>query len=228
MINLIDYKEYTGIENMQIDYTLLENSIKTKDETPILRFYGWKPKCVSIGRNQNINSINEDFCKTNNIDIVRRVTGGRGLLHDDELTYSFICPQAFLTDGNYIKSSYKEISAALILGFKKLDINLNFGNDNKINTKYNYCMSLSTGADINYNNKKIIGSAQFRSQGYILQHGSILFSYNSSLLKSIFNEEIIPETICCINEINDKITRIDMVQALKSGFKEYFKTVYRR
>ncbi len=222
MIKIIEYKEYNGAENMRIDYELLESSIKTGDKTPILRLYGWSPKCVSLGRNQNIKTVNEAFCSENKIDIVRRITGGRGLLHDDELTYSFICPAAILKDGNFIKSSYKEISSAIILGFKSLGINLDFGSENKVNTKYNYCMSLSTGADINYQNKKIIGSAQFRSQGYILQHGSILFTYNPKLLKNIFNEEINTEQITCIQEINGSITRKDIEQALKTGFINYY------
>ncbi len=227
MINLIDYKEYNGAENMRIDYELLETCIKNNEKTPILRFYGWSPKCVSLGRNQNIKTINEQYCIENKIDIVRRITGGRGLLHDDELTYSFICPFGFLENGNYIKSSYKEISSAIIIGFKKLGITMEFGSENIINTKYNYCMSLSTGADLNYKNKKIIGSAQFRSQDYILQHGSILLSYNENLIKNIFNEEINKTQITCINEINSAITRKDIAEALKFGFKEYFKTAFR-
>ena len=95
MAILIDYQEYNGADNMRIDSELLENAVKTQSQEPILRFYGWVPACVSLGRNQTDEHINKIYCKQNNIDIVRRVTGGRGLLHDDEVTYSFVCPKKF-------------------------------------------------------------------------------------------------------------------------------------
>lgn len=227
MAILIDYKEYTGEENMKIDSQLMEESINTNRKEPVLRFYGWKPACVSFGRNQLITNIDLDFCKQNNIDVVRRVTGGRGLLHDDELTYSFICPVDFLNDGKSIIKSYKEISSAIIESFKHLDIELDFGGKKKINTSFDYCMSLSTGADLCYQDKKIIGSAQYRSQNYILQHGAILFTYNKDLIEKIFNEKTNENTILGLKRINPKLQRLDVVQAMKEGFKDYFGFSYK-
>ena len=84
-------------------------------------------------------------------------------------------------------------------------------------------MSISTGADLCYGDKKLIGSAQYRSQGYLLQHGSVLFSYNEELIDKIFNEKMDPNTITCINEINPKLTREDVANAMTEGFKKYFK-----
>ena len=83
-------------------------------------------------------------------------------------------------------------------------------------------MSLSTGADLNYNGRKLIGSAQYRTQGCILQHGSVLFSYNKELLEKIFNEKVNTETLTCINEINENITIKEAAEAVKKGFKELF------
>ncbi len=224
---LINYKNYSGSENMGIDSKLLENAILQNQKEPVLRFYGWEPKCVSLGRNQASSNINHDFCKKNKIDIVRRITGGRGLLHDNELTYSFICPINFLTNGSSVIASYKEISSALIAGFKYLDIELSIGGKTKINTDFEYCMSLSTGADLNYNNKKLIGSAQYRNQNYILQHGSILFGYDKYLLENIFREEINTSSLTCIQEINSEISRVQAEEAIIKGFKEYFNIPFR-
>ena len=172
MAILIDYKEYNGADNMRIDSELLEDAVKTQSTEPILRFYGWIPACVSLGRNQTEEHINIDYCKQNNIDIVRRVTGGRGLLHDDEVTYSFVCPTSFLDGGESIIKSYKEISSALMEGLKSLGIEAELGNKKQRSAAFDYCMSLSTGADLCHNGQKIIGSAQYIHQNYILHNQS--------------------------------------------------------
>lgn len=223
-MKIINYKENDGKYNMDYDLYLINQSIENNIKEPILRFYGWSPACVSIGRNQSEKNINIDFCHKNNIDIVRRVTGGRGLLHDNEVTYSFICPCNFLKSGQSIILSYKEISSAIIKGFKYLDIELEIGNKKQVKTANDYCMLLNTGADISYKGKKLIGSAQYRSQNYILQHGSILFGYDKNLIENIFQEKIENENITCIEEINKNLTKKDIVEALKKGFTEAFTT----
>lgn len=222
MAKLIEYKVNTGKYNMDFDSFLLEEAIKNEEKEPIIRFYGWSPACVSLGRNQSFDHINVEYCKTNNIDIVKRVTGGRGLLHDDEVTYSFICPCDYLIGGESIIKSYKEISSAIIEGFKNIDINLELGGKKKVEASHDYCMLLSTGADLAYNGIKLIGSAQYRKQGYILQHGSILFSYKKEVIEKIFNEETKENSITCIEEINQNITRLDVINAMTKGFKDYF------
>lgn len=221
-----EYKVYNGADNMRIDSELLEEAISGEYKEPIIRFYGWEPACVSFGRNQKEENIDTEFCSKNNIETVRRVTGGRGLLHDDEVTYSFVCPCNYLEGGESIIKSYKEISSAIILGFKSIGIELELGGKKKVNTSFDYCMSLSTGADLTYKDKKLIGSAQFRKQNYLLQHGSILFSYKKQVIDSIFKEDTDVSTITCINEINPALTRKDIVEAMKLGFKEYFNLLY--
>ena len=188
-MKFIPSKIYTGKENMQMDSDLLNNSIATKSQEPIFRLYGWSPKCISLGRNQLDNFLDYDFLKSENIDVVRRITGGRALLHDMEITYSFICPVSYLKNGESVTKSYIEISQILIDFFKRFNIELDFGTSNPINTKFNYCMLVSTGADLCYKGKKLIGSAQCRKQGYILQHGSILYDYDVDLLTKIFGEK---------------------------------------
>lgn len=226
MAKLVEYKEHTGEINMAIDAELLDSAIQNNEKEPIIRFYAWKPKCVSLGRNQKPDHINIEYCKENNIDIVQRITGGRGLLHDDEVTYSFICPTEFLSTGDSVIASYKEISGAIIEGFKNLDIELEFGGKKKISTSFEYCMSLSTGADLCYRDKKLIGSAQFRKQNYILQHGSILFDYDTQTIENIFKEKTDPNSITYINRINNNLKREDIIDSMKKGFCDYFSINY--
>ena len=201
---------------MQIDSDLLEYAIKNKLKEPIFRLYGWSPACVSLGRNQKSDFLDLDFLKQNNIDYVRRLTGGRALLHDNEITYSYICPVSFLENGENVVNSYKEISKILIDAFKKLDIELDFGGTKKVNGHKDYCMLVSTGADLCYKNRKLIGSAQLRKEGYIMQHGSILYDYDKELLEKIFKEEVDTSSIISIKEINSQITKNDIIKILRN------------
>ncbi len=214
-MEFIPYEVKTGQENMQIDSDLLEYAIKNRLKEPIFRLYGWSPACVSLGRNQKSDFLDLDFLKQNNIDYVRRLTGGRALLHDNEITYSYICPVSFLENGENVVNSYKEISKILIDAFKKLDIELDFGGIKKARGHLDYCMLISTGADLCYQNRKLIGSAQFRKEGYILQHGSILYDYDKELLEKIFKEEVDTSSIISIKEINPKITKNDIIEMLR-------------
>ena len=215
-MEFIPYEVKTGYENMQIDSDLLEYAIKNKLKEPIFRLYGWSPACVSLGRNQKSDFLDLDFLKQNNIDYVRRLTGGRALLHDNEITYSYICPASFLENGENVVNSYKEISKILIDAFKKLDIELDFGGTKKVNGHKDYCMLVSTGADLCYKNRKLIGSAQLRKEGYIMQHGSILYDYDKEFLEKIFKEEVDTSSIISIKEINSQITKNDIIEILRN------------
>ncbi|MBD8964915.1 lipoate--protein ligase family protein [bacterium] len=210
----INYQVLTGQENMRIDSDLLDSAIENKLDYPIFRLYAWKPACVSLGRNQKDDFLDRSFLKENNIDVVRRLTGGRALLHADEITYSFICPTLYLKNGEHVVSSYKEISRILIDKFKTIGIDLDFGSNKPIKTGFDYCMLISTGADLCYHGKKLIGSAQCRKQGYILQHGSILYDYDKALLEKIFKEPVSTDEITSIKEINPKLTKEKIIDIL--------------
>lgn len=210
----ISYQVLTGQENMRIDSDLLDSAIENKLDYPIFRLYAWKPACVSLGRNQKDDFLDRSFLKENNIDVVRRLTGGRALLHADEITYSFICPTLYLKNGEHVVSSYKEISRILIGKFKTIGIDLDFGSNKPIKTGFDYCMLISTGADLCYHGKKLIGSAQCRKQGYILQHGSILYDYDKALLEKIFKEPVSTDEITSIKEINPKLTKEKIIDIL--------------
>lgn len=210
----INYQVLTGQENMRIDSDLLDSAIENKLDYPIFRLYAWKPACVSLGRNQKDDFLDRSFLKENNIDVVRRLTGGRALLHADEITYSFICPTLYLKNGEHVVSSYKEISRILIGKFKTIGIDLDFGSNKPIKTGFDYCMLISTGADLCYHGKKLIGSAQCRKQGYILQHGSILYDYDKALLEKIFKEPVSTDEITSIKEINSKLTKEKIIDIL--------------
>lgn len=213
----IEFKTNTGSKNMQIDNDLLDEAIKNQISEPIFRLYEWAPTCVSLGRNQSEDFLNMPLLKSKSIDVVKRLTGGRALLHDKEVTYSYICPVASLENGLSVMNSYKEISKYLINGFSQLGIELDFG-EKKPHTKFDYCMSISTGADLSFKGKKLIGSAQCRKEGYILQHGSILFDYDKELIENLFGEKIDENYLTSLNKIDPLISREDVKCALEKAF----------
>ena len=194
----------SGSLNMEIDAQMLENAVANYEKNILFRLYGWSPKCISLGRNQK-----DDFL-TGEIDAVRRLTGGRALLHDDEITYCCVAPADAIPNGQSVVDSYKYISGILIDFFKTLGVELDFGENKRFSTHYDYCMLLSTGADVCYKGQKIIGSAQCRKNGYILQHGSILFGYDKSLLENLFHEEV--KGIITVNEILPTLTKEELVK----------------
>lgn len=213
-MKFIPYEVNTGSKNMQLDSQLLDFAIAKKLKEPILRLYGWSPACVSLGRNQKDDFIDYALLHKKEIDAIRRITGGRAIFHDDEITYSYITPAEILPHGENVNSSYKDISQILIDRFSKLGIELEFGGTKKSVHNVDYCMLVSTGADLCYKGKKLIGSAQFRKGGYILQHGSILYDYNKELLNEIFHEDINTDCITSIKEINPEISREDIINLL--------------
>ena len=211
-MKLIRYSEHTGKENMQIDSDILEEAIESNTQEPVFRLYGWKPKCVSLGRNQK-----DDFL-TGEIDSVRRLTGGRALLHDNEITYSYVSPISIIPNGESVVESYKYISGILINFFKTLGIELDFGKNKRVSTHFDYCMLVSTGADVCYQGKKLIGSAQCRKQGYILQHGSILYDYDKELLEKLFKEKV--SGITCVKDLLPNTSKKDFIKFLENYLEQ--------
>ena len=221
----VKFGTYTGAENMQIDSDLLDEAIEKQLQEPIFRLYAWEPRCISLGRNQK-----DKFLEANGVkeDVVRRLTGGRALLHDNEITYSYVTPVSAIPDGETISASYKYISGILIDFFKTLGIELDFGGGTqkfpmgqvKGSMKFDYCMLISTGADVCYQGRKIIGSAQYRKQGYILQHGGILFGYDKELLESLFQEEVTKDSIVTVSEILPEMTKEEFVRRFEEFIQQ--------
>lgn len=220
MAEFVPYEVNTGFFNMEKDAGILESAIDRGLKTPVLRFYGWEPACVSLGRNQSDGDVDLKFLAENNIDYVRRLTGGRALLHADELTYSFVSSVEYLGNQS-VMLSYKEISGALMLGLKKFGVDVDFA-ENKPAAALGYCMSISSGADLSLNGKKLVGSAQFRRSGYLLQHGSILFSYDKEKIEKIFKEPFDDNKITCLRKICPEISLESLCDSLKFGFESYF------
>ncbi len=208
---------------MAIDEALLDSYIE--NNTPsVLRLYTWQNPTLSIGRNQKIEEINIFKCQEMNIDVVRRPTGGKAVLHQGEITYSIISGKKDDMP-NEIFGSYLEISKALIYSLKKLKGSLDFSIGDEPSSKYfdnTFCFASSTISDLNYLGKKFVGSAQLRRNDSFLQHGSILINQDYTNLKEIFNNQI--TDLVNLDDILGFNTSYQMIKnCILEGFKEFFK-----
>lgn len=181
----------SGIYNMHFDEKralLLEDG----QTLPMLRFYGWQPLTVSLGANQKESDFDYAKLKEYGFDLVRRPTGGRAVLHANELTYSFVCkikPELKPQD------VYREIHIFLVKGLRKLGVNdLSFEKSQpdfkdfyKRETASISCFASSARYEIEWHGKKIVGSAQRVIGNTLLQHGSILLGKGYELLAEVAN-----------------------------------------
>ncbi len=165
-----------GAWNMAVDAAILENVIAGQSQST-LRLYDWNPACLSLGFAQLYADVDEEALAAHGWHVVRRPTGGRAILHTDELTYSVIGPsdEPRLVGG--VLESYKRLSeglmrSLLLLGLPVERQPMRQGNgfgalDNPV------CFEVPSDYEITLKGKKIIGSAQARKKGGVLQHGSL-------------------------------------------------------
>ena len=234
---IIDSGESNGTYNMAFDEFLGKNVKKR----PILRFYRWKPYCLSLGYAQKNGIFDYNRLRENNIDIVKRPTGGRAVLHADEVTYSVIISDCHPLFYLSITELYKSISYALQKGLEYLGIN-SLIEKNKTEIKRSekfspYCFSSIARYELKYNGRKIIGSAQKRYKNSVLQHGSIpLRDYPFNLGNFIYDnfkeekkESILKDRCCSISTLlNKDVSYKEVVDNIKKGFEDTFKIVFQR
>jgi lipoate-protein ligase A len=170
----------TGAENMKYDGQLAQ-SLLASDHPFVVRVYGWKPPAISLGWHQNIEEIDLELCAQAGIDVVRRPTGGRAILHSDEVTYSV----AMVASQKSVLSVYQQISEALVQGLRELGAEVALEKSQPhFPSLYRSpsavaCFASVARYEIHIGGRKLVGSAQRRfarpdGQEVVLQHGSIL------------------------------------------------------
>lgn len=220
--------------NMAIDEAVFVG-VSEGRSFPTIRFYDWEPPTVSCGYNQEIaKEIDFNALEKFGFGFIRRPTGGRIVLHNQEVTYSVISPISERLSGN-VSESYSEISKALAEGLRMLGVNVEFekGSLSSFHQRQtaNPCFTSSSRFELNYQNKKIVGSAQVRKDNFLLQHGSILLNYNQSKMAYILPKfddkqkeylaEYLTRKTISINEILEApVSFNEAVKAFISGFQK--------
>lgn len=176
----------TASRNMALDEFMLQYA--AKKHRPILRFYRWQPAALSIGYFQKFGQeVNEDACQTAGIHWVRRPTGGRAVLHQHELTYAVAIPLGYPGLPQGITETYRWLSEALVHGLKAIGVPAEMAvpQTKEGRGQTAACFDSPSRYEITANGRKIVGSAQVRRDGVLLQHGSILERFDLNLLLEV-------------------------------------------
>ncbi|MCL0042309.1 lipoate--protein ligase family protein [Thermodesulfovibrionales bacterium] len=223
---LIDSGLGDAAYNMAMDEAIAIN-VRKRKSPPTLRLYGWRVLSVSIGSFQKITDINIEHCRSNNIPVVRRPTGGRGILHGDELTYSFSSRKEGLFSGG-LMDTYRQIGIALKSGLEiigvaaAIEIERKSGRDLM---RSPLCIKSRSYGEISFSNQKLIGSAQRRWEDGFLQQGSIPYSIDSEKLTAIFrlqNAEAEKTKVGGLRKLLPGFKFEEFKQSLKLSFEETF------
>lgn len=158
-----------GPLNMAVDEALL----MLLGGQPVLRLYAWQPGCLSLGYGQRAGDVDAEQARAAGYDLVRRPTGGRAILHADELTYSVVLPADHAIAAGGILPSYQRISSALLAGLQRLGLVLQADEQASRTACGPVCFEVASHYEITAQGRKLVGSAQVRRSGGILQHGSI-------------------------------------------------------
>ena len=171
---LIKNKPADGAWNMAVDEAILEG-VSSKEAIPTLRLYAWQPACLSLGYSQSIQDVDLPQLQARGWGIVRRLTGGRAILHADELTYALIAPMDEPLVAGSLLESYNRIAGGLLKALEILglpvEINAHTPGLNT-NSSGPVCFEMPSAYEITFEGKKLIGSAQARRKQGVLQHGS--------------------------------------------------------
>ena len=171
---LLNTDQHDGATNMAIDEAI-SRAVVAGLVPPTLRFFGWQPACLSLGQAQPGSDVDREAFRLNGVDVVRRPTGGRAILHIDELTYSVIAPDNEIRVAGTIVESYKRLSEGLLNGLKLMGVPTQQADrvDGHDAEQGPVCFEVPSNYEIVFDDKKLVGSAQMRKAGVVLQHGTI-------------------------------------------------------
>lgn len=235
---------------MALDEALLLSVIE--GAAPVVRFYSWEPPTLSLGVNQSIREVDREECARRGFGLVRRPTGGRAVLHQHELTYSVAARVNDPRVSGGVIESYRKISAALLAGLRRLGVQVEAAEpdpwlyremararreserDPATAAELEHgavCFNTASSYELGVGGKKLVGSAQSRRGGVLLQHGSILLDVDWDAWASVFayasdrgRERVrasLPNRMTSLrHELGREVTPDEVRDALVSAFEE--------
>jgi len=221
-----------GAWNMAMDEALLESS-SNGDSPPTLRLYAWSPPCLSMGSAQPSSQIDLHLLQDLGWDIVRRPSGGRAILHTDELTYSVTAPLDHPHVAGGVLESYKKFSQGLVQALTLLGVKIEIQPEVKLThseREQPICFEIPSSYEITAGGKKLIGSAQLRRAGAVLQHGSLPLSgdiaricqglsFPDNALRQAAAERLRIRATTIEQLLNQPVTWDEAVHAVTAGFQ---------
>ena len=233
---LIDDCPAVGAYNMALDEAILD-AVSSRRVEPTLRLYAWNPPCLSLGYGQKSSDL--DFARAESLgwDVVRRPTGGRAILHTDELTYSLTLPADDDLASGTVVDSYRRISAALVSGLSNLGLASQADRRAERSVSGAVCFETPSHYEITVEGRKLVGSAQLRRHAGILQHGSLPLSGDLSRIcdalvypddpsRASAKSHVHARAITLSEALNRPISWRILADALILGFSEAFAVTF--
>jgi len=178
---ILPFERAAAAENMAIDEAVFRKNIRG-ESPPTLRFYGWRSPALSIGYFQDYRKeVDDEACRKFGVEVVRRPTGGKAVLHERELTYAVVAGADTGLFPPDILKTYLVIGRCLAEGLAGVGIRAEMKEDGRRppdGTLQSACFSFPSRYELLVGDRKICGSAQMRSQGAFLQHGSLLTAFD--------------------------------------------------
>ncbi len=223
-----------GAENMAVDESLLM-SHASGDSPPVLRLYGWDPPALTIGYFQShAGQVDEDGCRRHGFDWVRRPTGGRAVLHQHELTYAVVVSQGLLKGS--VLQTYQVLSMSLLSGLRCLGVDAELTEVRRVTRRERQlssaaCFDSATPHELAVDGRKVVGSAQVRQRGVLLQHGSVPLELDRAAVVDCLNLgsdavrgrvlRTLESKAAGLNEVSSEpIDYCSLARALQTGFEE--------
>ncbi|MCP3140824.1 lipoate--protein ligase family protein [Pyxidicoccus xibeiensis] len=217
-------EESPGAWQMALDEALLEDACARADFVPTLRLYVFTPGCLSLGRTQSYGSVDAAAAKEHGLELVRRVTGGSGVLHHGELTYSFVARVGEpFTDS--IEQNYTLLSEAIAAGLaSRFGVHADLEPSRpERNPATGACFLTPALKELKVHGRKLVGSAQRRQRGAFMQHGALPLVTDYALHARLFGLE--PERLrAAMVDLKEaagrEVSHAETAEALKQGFTQ--------
>lgn len=217
--------------NMAVDEALLEACAAGEPGFPCLRLYAWDPPALSLGHHQDAQRVADlDALRELGIDLVRRLTGGRAVLHAREITYTVVASSRGGPLAGPVMDAYRRISEALAVGLRRLGIDaaLSRGDAPARRASPEPCFARLGRCEIEAGRRKLVGSVQLQRGGCLLQHGSIPLSLDREILARVTRSRA-PVAAWGLEEaLGRAVGRPEAEEALAAGFAQQFGLPLRR
>ncbi len=213
-----------AVVNMAVDRAV-QVARDAGDAPPTLRLYQWLRPTLTLGKFQDASAVDVERARAAGVDVVRRFTGGRGVLHDDEVTYSVV---ASVSDGvpKGISASYRFLSGALAASYRALGVDAEIVPREAGVKGSAACYLHSTQADLSLRGRKLSGSAQVWLHDTVLQHGSFVLTRDVQREAAVFGldaehaQQLAETTITLADELAVPPTREQVIEAAIAGFSK--------
>lgn len=221
-----------GITNMATDQAIMEAAGDGR-VLPTLRLYRWQPACLSLGYAQSVTDVDEQRLQSKGWMLVRRPTGGRAILHTDELTYSISLPQDNpLVEGDIV-TSYRRLTEGLKRGLEMLGLESDSKRQSSGSQGSAVCFETPSHYELTVDGKKLVGSAQVRRQKAVLQHGSLplygditricdALTYPDEITRFEAKEKVGKRAITLEKALGKSVTWESAAEAIIEGFMNTF------